>query len=163
MNAADLFLYVSSFKRDEEDPKKRYAFTNEKREIVLHPETKRRQKLIAEEKQEFFDYMQERVYKPQSHNDKVFTLAKEIRKEELKKEMYKEEYFIENVFTKASNAIEERYVVATKSVYDLAQEINNMLKFVDDVKLIREILIESELQGDLKSLKSEYFKYNNIK
>ena len=110
-------------------------------------------------KEDNFNYFQERIYKPASHNDKVFTLAKEVRTQELKKEMYVDEFYIENVFTKAERAIEDRYIVNI-SVYDLALEILNLMKYTDDSKLMRTIVVEADIDDRLHEIKKQYHKYN---
>lgn len=111
------------------------------------------------QKTDTHNYFQERVYKPQSHNDKVFTLAKEVRTQELKQKMYKDMFYIENVYTKAERAIEDRYVTSL-SVYELAQEIINLIQFVDDNKIMRTIVVEADIDDRLYEIKSEYHKFN---
>ena len=113
----------------------------------------------SEIKQDNFNYHQERVYKPATYNDKVYTLAKEVRTQELKKEMYKDALYIENAFTKAERAIEDRYVTGT-SVYSLATDIIEMMKFVDDNKLMRTIVVEADIDDRLHEIKEYYHKFN---
>ena len=73
--------------------------------------------------------------------------------------MYKDMFYIENVYTKAERAIEDRYVTSL-SVYELAQEIINLIQFVDDNKIMRTIVVEADIDDRLYEIKSEYHKFN---
>ena len=92
-------------------------------------------------------------------NDKLYTLAKEIRLEELKKEIFLDEYIIiGNVYSKAESALEDRYI-SNIGVYELANNILEFKKFVDDNKLIHQIVLELELEHRIHEIKPEYLKF----
>ena len=92
-------------------------------------------------------------------NDKLYTLAKEIRLEELKKEIFLDEYIIiGNVYSKAESALEDRYI-SNIGVYELANNILEFKKFVDDNKLIRQIVLELELEHRIHEMNPEYLKF----
>ena len=65
---------------------------------------------------------------------------------------------IGNVYSKAESALEDRYI-SNISVYELANNILEFKKFVDDNKLIRQIVLELELEHRIHEIKPEYLKF----
>lgn len=84
------------------------------------------------------------------------------KKEALKQKIYNTPYYIDNVYTKAQSAIEDKFIIH-KDMFSLAQDIEYLKKsVVDENKLIQQIILEAELDGDLKSIETEYLKYKRV-
>lgn len=173
MNDATYGLYlqaVSDHVDAKEDLKNRY---NKKKDCCCcccsnHNIDKRHPKIIEEEQKkaeyqkEIFESIYGGIKQPLNYNQKVFELAKEHKREELKQKMYINEYFIDNVYSKAESAIQDKFIVH-KSVFSLAQDIEYFKNtVVDENKLIHQILLEAELNGNLNDFKSEYLKYKRV-
>ncbi len=73
--------------------------------------------------------------------------------------MLVEEYFINDVYTKAKNALEDSFILKRPGVdmFKVADEIRyHIINFVNDDTIRKNIVLNFDLNEDLKSLKNKY-------
>lgn len=103
--------------------------------------------------------------KPINYNQKIYNFTIEQRTEELKNMLFKNKQKVENVYTKAESAFEEGYIrkVEGLNLFKIAKDIQYFKdNIIEDTHLIRNIIINLELENHLDMLEEDILEFINL-